>query len=150
MLYAQWVNFFGMRAVLCLLPATCALYHDVWSFNSAWNFCYMGKLRRYFFLTHVRHTFGQWNWFIYLYPFVTSYCYQNIWYMFILFFHFDLHKQARVIEQESGTSMWRIMWGLGFVDYREHTPTLQRREVQTLLLDILIYLKMDLSWAIPS
>jgi hypothetical protein len=25
--YAQRVNLFGMRAVLCLLPATCALYH---------------------------------------------------------------------------------------------------------------------------
>ena len=23
------LNLFGMRAVLCLLPATCALYHDV-------------------------------------------------------------------------------------------------------------------------
>ena len=29
MFYAQQVNLFGMRAVLCLLPATCALYHDV-------------------------------------------------------------------------------------------------------------------------
>jgi hypothetical protein len=29
MLYAQLVNLFGMRAVLCLVPATCALYHDV-------------------------------------------------------------------------------------------------------------------------
>jgi hypothetical protein len=35
-LYAQRVNLFGMRVVLCLLPATCyllpatsALYHDV-------------------------------------------------------------------------------------------------------------------------
>jgi hypothetical protein len=28
-LYAQRVNLFGMRAVVCLLPATCALYHDV-------------------------------------------------------------------------------------------------------------------------
>ena len=32
MFYAQRVNLFGMRAVLCLLPATCALYHDVWFF----------------------------------------------------------------------------------------------------------------------
>ena len=29
MLYPQRVNLFGMRAVLCLLPTTCALYHDV-------------------------------------------------------------------------------------------------------------------------
>ena len=29
MFYAQRVNLFGMRAVLCLLPATCALYHVV-------------------------------------------------------------------------------------------------------------------------
>ena len=31
MLYAQWVNLFGMRVVLCLLPAPCAVGNNNWS-----------------------------------------------------------------------------------------------------------------------
>jgi hypothetical protein len=44
MLYAHWTNLFGMRAVLCLLPATCALYHNVWFFGKIMKIIFMSFL----------------------------------------------------------------------------------------------------------